>query len=73
MDLLLWKWKQAWAVKYENLREESGTAQFNVNGDDLNGDLWDWEIFAEENYRDTLPQYPAMVCLAIALLPLMFR
>lgn len=46
MDLLFWKWKKAWEVKYEKHVESS----FNVNEDHVLGDLWDWESFAEENY-----------------------
>lgn len=57
MDTLLWKWKQAWFVKFDTLREVHGDEPFNVNGDHLLGDLWDWEKFAEENFEDSLPSY----------------
>lgn len=73
MNTLLWKWEQAWEVKYEKLRELASEGTFDVNDDHLLGDLWDWEKFAEENYQETLPQYPSMVCLAVLLLPLMFK
>lgn len=60
-------------MKFDKLQEENGNEPFNVNSDHVSGDLWDWEQFAEENYQDVLPSYPAMVCLAVLLLPWVLR
>jgi len=73
MHLLYWQWQRAWEVKFDRLREQHGDEPFNMNGDHILGDLWDWETFAEQNYQDTLPQYPTMVCLAVLLLPLLWN
>lgn len=55
MEMLLWKWKQAWQVRFDALQEKHGDEPFNVNGDDFLGDLRDWESYADENYQDLLP------------------
>ncbi len=60
MSTLLWKWNRAWEAKFDRLREEHGDEPFNVNGDHILGDLWDWEQFAEDNYQDVLPQYASL-------------
>lgn len=72
MSKLHWIWTQEWVKKYDELRESS-TESFNVNSDHWLGDLRDWEVYAEQNYQPVLPQYPSMVCLAVMLLPLMFK
>jgi hypothetical protein len=67
MDLLYWKWKKAWEVKYEEMEAKRvGDEPFNVNGDDIFGDLRDWEQFADKNYN---PQAMTFGCVAVALLP----
>jgi hypothetical protein len=68
MDLLLWKWKRAWEVKFDSLGDEP----FNVNGDHVLGDLWDWERFAEDNYVDVLPDYRSMASLAIIVMSMIW-
>lgn len=70
MELLYWKWNKAWEAKYDSMRAKTNEP-FNVN----DGDLRDWEVFADQNYVEELPDYSgtSMTCLAIALLPLMFR
>lgn len=54
MSRLLWIWNRQWEQKYHAL-EKIHSEPFNVNGEHLLGDLWDWERFAEENYVDELP------------------
>jgi hypothetical protein len=67
MSLLLWKWKRQWEAKFEAMEQVSNGQPFNVNGDHVLGDLWDWETFAQENYQDELPSYSAMVCIITPL------
>lgn len=81
MEGLLWQWRRTQSALFDQLREtdepeEDGKyVPFNLNGDHLLGDLWNWEEYSEANYRDALPDYraPALVCFAILLLPLVWN
>lgn len=72
MDMLLWKWKKTWEVKFDSLREKHGEEPFNVNGDDILGDLRDWEQFAEDNYDARLPDY-SMAMVFVPWLLMLFK
>lgn len=69
MDALLWQWRKTQSRLFDQLREADGGTDepFNVNGDHTLGDLWAWETFAEDNYRDALPHYASLTCLAVGL------
>lgn len=75
MEALLFQWRRTQSRLYDQLREADleDKEPFNVNGEHPLGDLWAWEEYAEANYREALPQYVSLTCLAVLLLPLMLK
>lgn len=69
MDALLWEWRRLQSSLFDQLREadEKSAEAFNVNGDHMFGDLWAWEKYADDNYRENLSQYASLAAVAVVV------